>query len=56
MKQKIPNIITVSRFVGAAALLFLGIFTIPFYCVYAACGLLDYVDGKVARKLKAEER
>ena len=54
MKKRIPNCLTVLRFAGAAALLFLEPLSIPFYCVYAACGALDYLDGSVARVLNAE--
>lgn len=54
MKVRIPNCLTVLRFFATAALLFLTPFSIPFYCVYAACGVLDYLDGFAARALKAE--
>ena len=54
MKERIPNYLTALRFVVTAALLFLEPFTIPFYCVYAVCGALDYLDGSVARAIKAE--
>ena len=45
-----PNLITFVRIVGAIALFFIPIETIPFYIVYGVCGVSDGVDGFVARR------
>ena len=54
MKKRIPNYITVLRFIGTAALLFLEPLTVEFNTVFAVCGLFDFADGFLARRLDAK--
>ncbi len=46
----LPNLITCSRFLLSAALLFFPAFSPPFRALYAAAGLTDILDGFAARK------
>ena len=50
MKKNIANIITGIRMLGSLLLLFVPVFSIPFYALYLICGLSDMADGAVARK------
>lgn len=47
----LANALTISRIVGAAALLAASPLAAPFWAVYAWCGISDMIDGPVARKL-----
>lgn len=51
-KKNIANFVTSIRIFGAVALIFLEPLKLPFFLVYAFCGLSDAVDGFIARKLK----
>ena len=50
MKKNIANIITGVRILGSMLLVFVPVFSVPFYAVYLICGLSDMVDGTIARK------
>ena len=50
MKKNIANIITGIRILGSILLMYMPVFSVPFYTVYLICGLSDMVDGAVARK------
>lgn len=54
IKKQIANIITSSRILCAACLLFCPVFSLNFYILYLFCGVTDMVDGTVARKTKAD--
>lgn len=51
--RHIPNILTVSRVLAAAALLFCRAFSVPFFCVYLYAGASDMLDGPLARRYAA---
>ncbi len=48
-KVNIPNIITLVRIIGSAVILFVPVFSVPFYVLYSVCGVSDVLDGFVAR-------
>lgn len=50
MKKQLANMLTGCRILGCGALLLVPVFSVPFYIVYALCGLSDMLDGTVARK------
>ena len=52
LKKNLANLITCTRIIATAALLFLEALTKPFYMVYVWCGLSDVLDGFVARSTK----
>ncbi len=54
MKKQFPNILTVLRIIGAAALAVMPVFTVPFFAVYGVCILSDFGDGFLAKKLNAK--
>ena len=51
--KAIPNLITCGRILLSAALLFVPVFSLPFYIIYIAAGLTDMIDGPVARRTGA---
>ena len=51
--KQIPNIITSIRIVGAMVLFFLEPLSLAWFIVYAVCGASDFLDGLLARVLKA---
>lgn len=51
LRRNIPNIITIFRILGAIAIIFLEPFSLPFFIVYGICGMSDFIDGYLARKL-----
>ena len=51
--KAIPNLITCVRILLSAALLFVPVFSLPFYIIYIAAGLTDMIDGPVARRTGA---
>ena len=53
MRKYIANIITGSRILCSAYLLFCPVFSAGFYIVYIFAGITDMVDGTIARKLNA---
>ena len=48
----IPNLITIVRFLGTIALLFLSPAAKTFYILYTVCGVTDALDGALARLMK----
>lgn len=54
MKKQIPNTVSALRIIGAAALAFLPVFTMPFFVVYGVCVLFDFADGFLAKRLDAK--
>ena len=50
MKKQLANMLTGCRILSCGALLLVPVFSVPFYIVYALCGLSDMLDGTVARK------
>ena len=52
----LPNVISVLRIAGSISLLFCDVAGLPFWVVYALCGISDMVDGWLARKLHAETK
>lgn len=50
MKKLLPNLLTLQRIIGSAALLFLAPLEPPFLAVYVFCGLSDILDGFLARR------
>ena len=51
-----PNVISSLRIAGSISLLFCDVAGLPFWVVYALCGISDMVDGWLARKLHAESK
>ena len=54
--KRIPNIITVLRFLGAVSLLLCNPESVAFWVIYGLCGVSDMADGYLARKLHAESK
>ena len=54
MKKYLANMLTGSRILCSLSLLWLPLFSIPFYIAYLLCGLTDMVDGTVARRTDSE--
>ena len=50
MTRHIANILTSCRILGSVILLFLPVFSSPFYITYLFCGFSDMIDGAIARK------
>ncbi len=50
MKNHIANLITLCRIPFSIGMLFLPVFSLPFYLLYLLCGFTDMIDGTVARK------
>lgn len=48
-KSSIPNLISVLRILGTAAMLFAEPFTPVFFVLYTVCGMTDVLDGAIAR-------
>ena len=51
LKKQCANIISATRIAAAISLFFLDEIKAPFIIIYVFCGLTDFVDGKLARKL-----
>ena len=54
--KRLPNVISVLRIAGSISLLFCDVAGLPFWAVYALCGISDMVDGWLARNLQAESK
>ena len=52
--NRIPNIISALRIIGAAILLSVYPESVAFWVIYGLCGISDMLDGYLARKLHAE--
>ena len=48
--KNLANLITGSRILFSLLLVFVPVFSLPFYLLYLICGITDMVDGPVARK------
>lgn len=48
--KQTANFVTGIRILGSLLLLFVPVFSSPFYAIYLICGLSDMVDGTIARK------
>ena len=55
-KTHLPNAISLLRIPGSIGLLFCDVSGLPFWVLYALCGISDMVDGPLARKLQAESK
>ena len=51
LRKQCANIISATRIVAAISLFFFNEIRAPFIVLYVYCGLTDFVDGKLARKL-----
>lgn len=56
MTKQLPNMISASRGLAAIGMLFTTTFSVPFWVLYAWCGVSDMIDGPLARRLGAESR
>ena len=54
--KRLPNVISVLRIAGSIDLLFCDVSGLPFWVLYALCGISDMVDGWLARKLHVETK
>ena len=54
--NRIPNIISALRILGAVLLLFFYPASAAFWVIYGLCGISDMLDGYLARKLHAESK
>ena len=54
IKNNLANIITVTRLICIVPLFLVDPFSVPFWFLYAYCGLSDVVDGIIARKMKLQ--
>ena len=54
--NRIPNIISALRILGAICLLFIYPASVAFWVIYGLCGISDILDGYLARKLHAESK
>lgn len=49
--KHIPNILTSLRILCAALLLAAPVYSVRFYMLYLICGITDFLDGRLARRL-----
>lgn len=54
--NRIPNIISAFRILGAVLLLLIYPVSVAFWVIYGLCGISDMLDGYLARKLRAESK
>ena len=54
--KRLPNVISELRIAGSIGMLFCDVSGLPFWVLYALCGISDMVDGWLARKLHAETK
>lgn len=54
--NRIPNIISALRILGAILLLLIYPVSVAFWVIYGLCGISDMLDGYLARKLRAESK
>ncbi len=55
-EKNLANIITVTRLVCIVPLFFVPPFSVPFWILYAYCGLSDIADGIIARTMKQQSQ
>ena len=56
MKLDLPDMLTLSRVVGAVLLLFTTPLSLLFLAVYGYCCITDVLDGFLARRSRSENR
>lgn len=56
LRKNSANIITISRIVFSLLLLIFPVFSVGFWILYSLCGLSDFLDGMVARRLGIENK
>ncbi|MDD5806570.1 MAG: CDP-alcohol phosphatidyltransferase family protein [Eggerthellales bacterium] len=56
MKRNVANMITLSRVAAALLMLAAPVCTVPFWALYAWCGVSDMMDGAIARRLGTKSR
>ena len=54
--NRIPNILSALRILGAILLLLIYPVSVAFWVIYGLCGISDMLDGYLARKLRAESK
>ena len=54
--NRVPNILSSLRILGAICLLFIHPASVAFWVIYGLCGISDMLDGYLARKLHAESK
>ena len=54
--NRVPNIISALRILGAIRLLLFSPASVAFWVIYGLCGISDMLDGYLARKLHAESK
>ena len=54
--QRLPNCITGLRMAGSLLLAVFSPSAVPFWVIYLFCGVTDWLDGWLARRLHAESR
>ena len=54
IRKNLANIITITRLICIVPLIFVEPFSLPFWILYAYCGLSDLADGIVARTMKLQ--
>jgi len=54
IRKNLANIITITRLICIVPLIFVEPFSLPFWILYAYCGLSDLADGIVARRMKLQ--
>ena len=54
IRKNLANIITVTRLICIVPLFLVAPFSVPFWILYAYCGLSDLADGIVARTMKLQ--
>lgn len=49
--KRIPNILTSLRILCATLLLVVPVYSVRFYILYLICGITDFLDGRLARRI-----
>ena len=56
MRQQAANIITVTRMAAALLMLMAPVDSVPFWTLYAWCGISDMIDGPISRVLRTQSQ
>lgn len=56
MRQQAANIITVTRMAAALLMLAAPVDSVPFWTLYAWCGISDMIDGPISRVLRTQSQ